>query len=57
MTVIPLYKGDAQCPILLERIVETIREHGNGLSIPAILGVLDLTKDYVKADALKQPKP
>lgn len=48
MDIIKLHKGDINSVVLLNEIELLILNKAQGMSIPAILGVLELAKDLVK---------
>ena len=48
MTVEKLFIGDPRCEALLEAVLSVLYERGDGMPIPAVLGVLELAKDSVK---------
>ena len=45
-----LYYGDPRLSELLQAIVDTVYERGDGIPVAAILGCLDLAKDAIKKD-------
>jgi hypothetical protein len=40
--------------VLLEAIVAAVNEAGKGLSVAAVIGCLDLAKDFIKAEQLER---
>ena len=43
--------ADPRCEALLQPLKQTTYERGEGLPIPAILGVIDILKDVIKQEA------
>ncbi len=51
MKVVQMRQGDPRCSSLLDALIEVVEERAIGMSAPSIIGVCDLLKDYIKADA------
>lgn len=49
-----LHEGDVRCLTLLDAILETMHERGKGMSLPAVLGTLELVKMALIADAVEE---
>lgn len=54
MTKVIKLDGDRRCETLLNALEDTVYERGQGLSMPAVIGVIDLLKDLVKANSVEQ---
>lgn len=46
-----LYHGDKHADALYCALESTLQERGQGMSVPTLLGVIELLKDYVKENA------
>mgnify|MGYP001809780850 CR=1 FL=1 len=49
--VISLHYGDKRCATLFEALHDVLHERGEGIPVPAIVGVLELLKVQVISDA------
>jgi hypothetical protein len=45
--IVKLYIGDKKAETLLDAVLDTVYERGDGMPIPTILGVLDLVKIHI----------
>lgn len=48
--VTKLFAGDTRCVPLIDQLLITLETYGDGLSIPAIIGCLELVKMQVLTD-------